>query len=1071
MLFKELTKSINNIIENKQQYTFDQIKQIAHDLVCNYAPKSITERYKHIISSTNDKDNIIEILHQVSVDIETFLNTNDNKCLEIIHNNIQHCDYSSRHMISNDISYEDRMSLFEKYINEYVFYDGKNSENILEDIEKLLNILYLPFHERYSKYSKFGFSIRLECNHSGKCANNLSDQNEKKKYQSKSCGCCFYLTIYIPIDPEKKKISKFKKDPSCISRYESRNVTFSYFHHSLNEIHNHPLNFDFVIEKNSFLTQFEREKLREEFSLVSNIEDVSSFLDLPGVKAGVVRELFNQSKQRKKKELEFLDNYTINDNDFVKLSNDFSDGTKNSFIFMNKRILNDSSSKNTWWIDDTLNLLEYNMPVLGIVVKDVYGNSQILSISILHDKSEKSFDVVFDVIKKCCQFNPNVICMDRCQAQFNSVRKHFEESKIIFCHIHLKRNLENKYGKSSPIVKLFKKTMQNQIHESIFLNCVEQLLSKCNDEDFEDPEDPEKDEDLNFHQFDFLDEDTEFDEFQDESVEHSKEDEEECDKETQELVNQVLQMNIKGKAGCLKGIYNVREHWLPSICILLGMYKNNTTNIIESLWGEIKKRKNNKKMTISELYNLIRFISSTKLKKNYFVGNIKELSNFNQREIKPYFKLVLLEQLQLFRSGEYDHSGNKCMSCKVRKVNKDNAFICCHYIEQYFGNNNEILFTDLPKFCFKKQLDNYQSDEKMKEYQIKNIELQTGTIERSGIRYIPQQHNSNYRQRNNVDKRVRKNRRLSHFNQFKIEYLKTSRTDNYETESQMELENEFQDQDMNDLNDFQDDLNDFNEMSLEHEKSSTNNNIVELTESDLLNHYIPIQYPDQVHNNTENPDLLSLRTQFGTMNCQINSITSSLNPTLPKETYITMRSQKSNHETETTDNFEMEEENMKIVLFCNDIQNYLFKLKDEYTVAKLDLFDLLNDSVSKDVEFKIRAIKNEIDFDENTTKFIFPLWNKTRWQIVIFCSTYLLRDGRKKNVIINIGTKNLQNNIKKSLETFFTEVVCKKVKTVHNVKSRIHVNCFKKDNFYETLYKILTNDFDSDAEILNLLSN
>ena len=1064
MNFRTLIKEINNYIINKNNFTFDNFKESTSHIINQYSPNQIRESFNSSLENINNCDEYIYLLGQTANNIDNFLKINGNHSLEILHNNIKYAKYCSEYMVDKNMPFDERIKIFQNYCDLYVEYNGVNENSIKDDIQRLLKILYIPMQNRGVDGSKFGLSLRFDCSYSGKKKEERTTTDVKKKqYNSKALECKYYMLIYIPICPNMNKILK-RKPPNDTFTSEQKKIVFSYYYHSESCCHNHDMSFQYVIEKNSFLTHEEREKLKEEYSTQMNSASVRSVENLPGVKSRLIARLFKESHGVKEMENKFLKQIGINDDGYIICGNKYSDGSIESIVFINEKVMNEMYSRCIWWIDDSVGLTEYNTPVFGVAVKDYFGHTQILSVAIMHDKSELSFDNVLSLINKCCNFSPRIICLDRDRAQINAVKRNFSSSKLIHCWLHILRNIEQNYGKNSPLADMFKKTMRFQIDENVFLDCLIFLVDKFGNNNSVDESDNSEVDTVGFS-INFEHEiDTEFDD-------------ELLDNETTignnennftELIGKVKNMDIKGKIGCIKLLIDEQDNWKPSVCVEYGLYKDNTTNRIESYWGVLKKKTFNKKIPICELYKYVRSTSLNKLKNGYFVDEMKCFERIDQKKIKPLVQLIILEQLDL-RNKNYDKTGSKCMSCRIRKKNEDIAYPCVHWIDKTFGNE-DVVFDKLPKICFvENKNDQILNIEDLLKFQKFNLEIPNGSIERNGIRYSPRDHNTNFRPRNNVDFRIRK-RQLSDFSVFKKEYLKSHKYNNNDEDEVIEVSipntlNNALPRRINkrkhdktlyihkeysyipNYNNFRND--DFHEIIPENEignLSKTNHNDMnEINGDDSLSH----------QNGFINPINNSIEVCSSDNSIEMeeeNVFDESTNTTLPL------------FENDTISTFFKEKSKENQIINFNDL-----KPKENYSLSNVDILNIFkNNEISENQ--RIEEARQSFQLNENHTKVFFPVLNGNRWMMIVFCRKYTNRDKVLKNIIISIGTKKLQDQFIKLINKMF-DLNNIKVKGYHDVKITYFDECFKKlEIFHSFVSLLLKNEFNSSENIMNILS-
>lgn len=83
----------------------------------------------------------------------------------------------------------------------------------------------------------------------------------------------------------------------------------------------------------------------------------------------------------------------------------------------------------------------YGLPLEAILVIDQEGHSQLLGYSILPNKAKESFETFFRDYISFSRKPFRIVIVDRLEAQFNSITKIFLQSYIVFCLVHIRKDL------------------------------------------------------------------------------------------------------------------------------------------------------------------------------------------------------------------------------------------------------------------------------------------------------------------------------------------------------------------------------------------------------------------------------------------------------------------------------------------------------------------------------------------------------------------------------------------------------------------------------------------------------
>ena len=124
-------------------------------------------------------------------------------------------------------------------------------------------------------------------------------------------------------------------------------------------------------------------------------------------------------------------------------------------------------------IDDTSINFQYKTPVEGVTLVTKDRLHITIAFAIIKNRTAQTFSSFFDYVKS---FFPSIsiILMDRHFGQFNAVKNIFTDATIIFCCVHVSRNIETNLGTENDLYGLFwemrnKRTKQS---ERKFITCL-----------------------------------------------------------------------------------------------------------------------------------------------------------------------------------------------------------------------------------------------------------------------------------------------------------------------------------------------------------------------------------------------------------------------------------------------------------------------------------------------------------------------------------------------------------------------------------------------------------------------
>ena len=112
---------------------------------------------------------------------------------------------------------------------------------------------------------------------------------------------------------------------------------------------------------------------------------------------------------------------------------------------------------------DTVGVNKLDFPIEIIVSKDPNNHLQLVAFGYLSGKDTNTFTDFLTTFKQIAEEERNregkdmsigkVIVCDRFQAQTNAINCVFIDSKIIFCEVHIMRNIRNNCGINSELYK------------------------------------------------------------------------------------------------------------------------------------------------------------------------------------------------------------------------------------------------------------------------------------------------------------------------------------------------------------------------------------------------------------------------------------------------------------------------------------------------------------------------------------------------------------------------------------------------------------------------------------------
>jgi hypothetical protein len=152
------------------------------------------------------------------------------------------------------------------------------------------------------------------------------------------------------------------------------------------------------------------------------------------------------------------------------------DSSQIMFIFfLHTRIIRYFFASQILIIDDTFCTNNFQLPIEAIVTPDYNQKNQLLAFAYIPDRCQASYEKFMQFLKYHIQV-PYCFVSDRSFAQIGAIQTIFPTSLILYCRVHIKRNVESKFG-ISDVSKSFTDFLFNNADESAFLNFINERKS------------------------------------------------------------------------------------------------------------------------------------------------------------------------------------------------------------------------------------------------------------------------------------------------------------------------------------------------------------------------------------------------------------------------------------------------------------------------------------------------------------------------------------------------------------------------------------------------------------------
>lgn len=260
-----------------------------------------------------------------------------------------------------------------------------------------------------------------------------------------------------------------------------------------------------------------------------------------------------------------------------------------------------------------------------MVVIDQEDHTQLLGYSIIPNKSTNSFINFFNDFIELGGCSFRIIVVDRLQAQIKAIEKIFPNSHIIYCLVHIRRDLLMYFKENDEIIIGFDRAKANP---SSSYNYLEYLKRRIIDMPYSD----------------------------------------------------------EGHK-CLLSLVNNYQRWLPICLIEIGMYLNWDSSRIEGFFGLFKANYGHNRGKITTVINNLNNFCSV-LKTQSYASQNRTTNKYSQfpliqnKEIVKYGKMIL-RFLEIEYSKLVTSTGltDPCVWCELRKKQSDLTIPCRHTIK------------------------------------------------------------------------------------------------------------------------------------------------------------------------------------------------------------------------------------------------------------------------------------------------------------------------------------------------------------------------------------------------------
>ena len=150
-----------------------------------------------------------------------------------------------------------------------------------------------------------------------------------------------------------------------------------------------------------------------------------------------------------------------------------------SLLIVNSTIKICSYSRDIVMIDDTECTNNFNYPFIPFYCFDENNKMEMLAVGILTSKEQKSFCNILESLKLIID-NIRIFIIDRLSSQIAALNKVYPFSFLVYCRVHISRNIENKMGRGNKVINLFWKFINKELTTEEYTNKLQIIINETN---------------------------------------------------------------------------------------------------------------------------------------------------------------------------------------------------------------------------------------------------------------------------------------------------------------------------------------------------------------------------------------------------------------------------------------------------------------------------------------------------------------------------------------------------------------------------------------------------------------
>ena len=241
-------------------------------------------------------------------------------------------------------------------------------------------------------------------------------------------------------------------------------------------IHNHSMNKRYVESFFCLLTSKQKEEINDlrskgasPYFIRKNLNLSISSNQLYNYSRNALAKTFiNEIEQLETESQEWSKKYIVT---FQKKDDEF-----HGLTLINSSIISKPYAQDICVMDDTMCTNKYRYPIILCYCYDENDKAQMIALGILLGKTFNDFVDFLIILSKYINFR--IFICDRLESQRKAIKYVFKTSKIVFCRVHILRNVADHCGVNSVIYQTLIKLFHGEMKASDFVSLINNEIQK-----------------------------------------------------------------------------------------------------------------------------------------------------------------------------------------------------------------------------------------------------------------------------------------------------------------------------------------------------------------------------------------------------------------------------------------------------------------------------------------------------------------------------------------------------------------------------------------------------------------